>query len=112
MLVISFIALPFTPSKVIDEPAEIAGTLKAVLERNRVTRIVNCVGVVKPALIENVTISDFDAVIALNLRCAVQCVQALVPGMRQAGFGRDLDWLQHLPARPQRDDIRAAHPEE
>ena len=29
-----------------------------------------------------------DAAYALNLRCAVQCTQAVLPGMTDAGFGR------------------------
>lgn len=72
----------------LSRPDDIARTLKTVLERRPVTRLVNCVGIVKPALLKDVTIADFDAVIALNLRCAVQCVQALVPGMREKHFGR------------------------
>lgn len=72
----------------LSRPEEIARTLAAVLARHVVTRIVNCVGVVKPATLEATTLADFDAVMALNIRCAVQCVQALVPGMRAARFGR------------------------
>lgn len=72
----------------LSRPDDIARTLEAVLEGRPVTRLVNCVGIVKPALLENVTIADFDAVMALNLRCAVQCVQAVVPGMREKRFGR------------------------
>jgi 3-oxoacyl-[acyl-carrier protein] reductase len=59
-----------------------------VIRERPVTRIVNCVGVVKPATLEKTTVADFDTVMALNVRCAVQCVQALVPGMRAARFGR------------------------
>jgi len=32
--------------------------------------------------------SDLDQVVSLNLRCALQCVQALLPGMKAAQFGR------------------------
>jgi NAD(P)-dependent dehydrogenase (short-subunit alcohol dehydrogenase family) len=72
----------------LSRPDAVARTLETVLARRPVTRLVNCVGIVKPALLEDVTMADFDAVIALNLRCAVQCVQALVPGMREQRFGR------------------------
>ncbi len=72
----------------LSRPEEIARTLAAVVARHPVTRIVNCVGVVKPATLENTTIADFDTVMALNIRCAVQCVQALLPGMRAGKFGR------------------------
>jgi NAD(P)-dependent dehydrogenase (short-subunit alcohol dehydrogenase family) len=43
---------------------------------------------VRPALLDDTTVEDFDAVIALNLRSAMLCVQGVLPGMRHARFGR------------------------
>jgi NAD(P)-dependent dehydrogenase (short-subunit alcohol dehydrogenase family) len=53
-----------------------------------VLRLVHCAGVVRPATLDATSAEDFDAVISLNLRSAVLCAQAVVPGMRRAGFGR------------------------
>ena len=52
------------------------------------TRLVNNVGTVRPALLEDATFEDLDAVVSLNLRCSMQCAQALLPAMRAARFGR------------------------
>ncbi|MGD9538066.1 MAG: SDR family oxidoreductase [Alphaproteobacteria bacterium] len=70
-----------------DEQAT-AAALAAMLEDGPVTRLVNNVGMVRPALLPDTRLDDFDAVIRLNARTALQCAQALLPGMREAGFGR------------------------
>jgi 3-oxoacyl-[acyl-carrier protein] reductase len=62
--------------------------LEEVLADGPVTRLVNNVGAVFPAPLEEQSLDDVDRAYALNLRCAVQCTQALLPGMRAAGFGR------------------------
>ena len=53
-----------------------------------VTRLVNNAGIVRPAAIANVTMEDLHAVVALNIAGTIACVQALLPSMRAAGFGR------------------------
>jgi len=53
-----------------------------------VTRLVNNVGIVRPALLENCSLEDFNQVMQLNAQSALICVKALVPIMRQQGFGR------------------------
>jgi NAD(P)-dependent dehydrogenase (short-subunit alcohol dehydrogenase family) len=53
-----------------------------------VLRLVHCAGMVRPATLDATTAEDFDAAIALNLRSAMLCTQAVVPGMRRAKFGR------------------------
>lgn len=65
-----------------------AAALASALARGPITRLVNNVGMVRPALLEDTTLDDFDAVIRLNVRAALQCTQALLPGMRSARFGR------------------------
>lgn len=52
------------------------------------TRLVNNVGTVRPALLEDASFEDLERVVSLNLRCSMQCAQALLPAMRSAGFGR------------------------
>lgn len=77
----------FTEVDLSDEAAT-AAALERALDGRPITRLVNNVGIVKPALLEDATLEDFDAVMALNVRCAIQCTKAVVPGMRQAKFGR------------------------
>ncbi len=62
--------------------------LAEVASRFSPTRLVNNVGTVRPALLEDATFEDLDAVVSLNLRCSMQCAQALLPAMKAAGFGR------------------------
>ena len=68
-----------------DETAE---ALALALKDGPITRLVNNVGTVRPASIEEQTLEDFDVVMRLNVRCAMQCLQAVLPGMKDAGFGR------------------------
>jgi 3-oxoacyl-[acyl-carrier protein] reductase len=70
------------------DTASTATALEAVLSDGPVTRLVNNVGAVFPAPLAEQTLEQVDAAHALNLRCAVQCTQALLPGMTEAGFGR------------------------
>lgn len=65
-----------------------AAALELVLEDGPVTRLVNNVGAVFPASVDEQTLTQFDASFALNLRCAVQCTQAVIGGMREEHFGR------------------------
>jgi len=53
-----------------------------------VTRLVNNAGIVQPAGIDTVTSADIQAVMTVNLAAAITCVQALLPAMRAARFGR------------------------
>jgi 3-oxoacyl-[acyl-carrier protein] reductase len=65
-----------------------AQALTSALKGGIITRLVNNVGIVCPNDLEHQTFDELDLTVSLNLRCALQCVQALVPGMREAGFGR------------------------
>ncbi|RZL76823.1 MAG: SDR family oxidoreductase [Rhodococcus sp. (in: high G+C Gram-positive bacteria)] len=70
------------------DTASTATALEEVLADGPVTRLVNNVGAVFPGPLREQTLAEMDAAFALNLRCAVQCTQALLPGMTDAGFGR------------------------
>lgn len=70
------------------DAAATAEALQAALSDGPITRLVNNVGVVCPNPLELQTLEEFERVMSVNLRCALQCVQAVRPGMRQAGFGR------------------------
>ncbi|MDQ7734613.1 SDR family oxidoreductase [Halomonas sp. SpR1] len=59
-----------------------------IAARNRVSRLINNVGIVAPALLEETQIEDFDRLMHLNVRSALICTQALLPSMKAAGMGR------------------------
>lgn len=70
------------------DPCSTSEGLEAVLVDGPITRLVNNVGAVFPNSVLDQTLEEFDNAIALNLRSALQCAKALLPGMREAGFGR------------------------
>lgn len=72
----------------LSDPVDTARALKEALSSGPITRLVNNVGIVCPASVETQTLAEFDLAVSLNLRCAFQCLQALLPGMKAAGFGR------------------------
>jgi NAD(P)-dependent dehydrogenase (short-subunit alcohol dehydrogenase family) len=72
----------------LSDPEQTAVALTEALRGGPITRLVNNVGIVRPASLEEQTLADLDLVVSLNLRCAMQCAQALLPGMKDAGFGR------------------------
>ncbi|NLP60340.1 SDR family oxidoreductase [Paraburkholderia sacchari] len=65
-----------------------AHALSRALADGPITRLINNVGIVVPADAEHQTLEELEQAWALNVRCAQQCMQALLPGMKAAGFGR------------------------
>lgn len=72
----------------LSDPISTAAALEKVLKDGPITRLVNNVGAVFPELLEDQSLESFDAAVSLNLRSALQCTQALVPGMKSENFGR------------------------
>ena len=72
----------------LSQPAATAAALTEALRGGPITRLVNNVGIVRPGPVEAQTIEDLDLTVSLNLRCAIQCLQALLPGMKEQHFGR------------------------
>lgn len=72
----------------LSDRTQTAEVLRAAVAEGPITRLVNNVGIVRGASLEDTTLDDFDAVIDLNVRSAIQCAQALLPGMREERFGR------------------------
>jgi 3-oxoacyl-[acyl-carrier protein] reductase len=72
----------------LSDPGETARALEEALRGGPITRLMNNVGIVCPASLEEQTFEDLDRTVQLNLRCAMQCAQALLPGMKAEGFGR------------------------
>jgi 3-oxoacyl-[acyl-carrier protein] reductase len=65
-----------------------ADALTTLSQQHRITCLVNNVGISSVANVEDVSLDEFDRVIRINTRVALQCAQAAVPGMKAAGFGR------------------------
>lgn len=68
-----------------------AATAQAAAELTRqfeVTTVVHNAGVIRAALLPDVKLDDLDALVELHLGCAVQLVQAALPAMKRARFGR------------------------
>jgi len=72
----------------LSKPEDTAAALKEALRGGPITRLVNNVGIVRPGPVEEQTIQDLDMAVSLNLRCALQSLQAVLPGMKEAKFGR------------------------
>ena len=68
--------------------AATAATLDRLTSQYRFDGVVNNVGLVRPQGLGNIELDDMDAVLALNLRPAVQTAQAILPHMRAQGWGR------------------------
>jgi 3-oxoacyl-[acyl-carrier protein] reductase len=62
--------------------------LAEIAARHEVAVLVNNVGIVRPAAVEDTTLEDLHAVVAVNLGCALQCAQAFIPHMKQVRHGR------------------------
>lgn len=72
----------------LSDPEQTDEALKAALAGGPITRLVNNVGVIRPKRLEETSFDDLVAVMEVNVRCALQCTQALLPSMRGSGFGR------------------------
>lgn len=62
--------------------------VRDILSRGCVDAVVNNVALVRPAPLAGVDLDDLAAVYDLNVRVAVQLTQAVLPGMKQRGWGR------------------------
>lgn len=72
----------------LSDRAATAQAAAEVASRWPVTTVVHNAGVIRAALLPQVQLTDLDALVDLHLGCAVQLVQAALPAMRAAGFGR------------------------
>lgn len=64
--------------------------VKDMAKRFEVSTIVHNAGVIRPALLPEVELTDLDALVNLHLGAAVQLVQACLPAMKERKFGRIL----------------------
>ncbi len=62
--------------------------LAEITATHEITRLVNNVGIVAPAAVEEVTLDQFETILNTNARAALLCTQALLPTMKTYKFGR------------------------
>jgi len=69
----------------VDKTAEVLGE---VLSGGPVSALVNNAAIGRMASLEDTTVEDFDASVAINMRAPMVCAQAVIAGMKEQGFGR------------------------
>ena len=62
--------------------------ISKLLQKEPIVRLVNNAGIIRPGSLEQASLEDFDAVMALNLRAPMLLSKLLLPAMRKAKFGR------------------------
>jgi len=67
---------------------ETAAILEGIVAKHRPLRVVNNAGLARNKPVEQATLEDFEAMVAVNLRAAFQVMHTLLPAMREAKFGR------------------------
>jgi NAD(P)-dependent dehydrogenase (short-subunit alcohol dehydrogenase family) len=72
----------------LSDAAETEAALREVCAEHRVTRLVNNVGIALAGPVAEQTPEKLAMAAALNLEAALLCVNAVLPAMREAGFGR------------------------
>ena len=72
----------------LSDPVATQNVLSELVARQDVDAVVNNVGLVRPQPIGGVTLDALATVLDLNLRTAVQTVQAVLPGMKARHWGR------------------------
>jgi NAD(P)-dependent dehydrogenase (short-subunit alcohol dehydrogenase family) len=59
-----------------------------VSKSHKITTVIHNAGVIRPALLPAVKLSDFNALVNLHLGAAITLAQAALPAMKEAGYGR------------------------
>ena len=72
----------------LSDSATAKSCLAELTAKYTITGLVNNVGIVAPAALEDVTLDDFERVFNTNARAAILCTQALLPTMREEKYGR------------------------
>jgi len=67
---------------------ESRASLAVIAARWPIGVLVNNAGIVRPASIDSATLDDLHAVVDLNIAGTLRCVQAVVTGMKNRGYGR------------------------
>jgi NAD(P)-dependent dehydrogenase (short-subunit alcohol dehydrogenase family) len=69
--------------------ADVEGVVRAALEKfGKINVLVNNAGVLRPTKVIDIPEDEWDWVVAVNLKGTFLCSQAVLPAMREAGWGR------------------------
>lgn len=72
----------------LSDPDGLAPVLDDILGEGPVTGLVNNAGTGSNSTLEETSVEEFDRIVAINMRAPMLLARALVPGMRDEGFGR------------------------
>ncbi|MGO2508329.1 MAG: SDR family oxidoreductase [Vibrio hibernica] len=67
---------------------EAKSVLEVIMQSHQPLNLVNNVGIVKPAPLDDVDVDDFQLLMNINARSALLATQAIVPSMKECCFGR------------------------
>lgn len=70
------------------DPAATRETAQKMAKDHKVTNVIHNAGIIRAALIEDVSHEDLEVLTHLHLGAVIDLVQATLPAMKEAGFGR------------------------
>lgn len=70
------------------DPAATRQAAEEIARAHKVTTVIHNAGVIRPALLPQVKLSDFNALVNLHLGAAITLTQAALPAMKEADYGR------------------------
>ena len=70
------------------DPAATAWAAAEIAKKHQVTTLIHNAGTIRPALLPEVKLEDLNALVNLHLSAAIVLLQAALPAMKAAGFGR------------------------
>ena len=59
-----------------------------ISRQHKISTVIHNAGVIRPALLPDVKLEDFSALVNLHLAAAITLTQAALPAMKEAGYGR------------------------
>jgi 2-hydroxycyclohexanecarboxyl-CoA dehydrogenase len=73
----------------VTDPASVAGAVARTREQLGPVDVLVCsAGITRATALWDITVDEFDLVMGVNVRGSFLCVQAVLPGMRERGWGR------------------------
>jgi 3-oxoacyl-[acyl-carrier protein] reductase len=79
---VKHVAVDLTDAKATDQAA------REIAKAHQVTTLIHNAGTIRPALLPEVRLEDLNALVNLHIASAVTLLQASLPAMKAAGFGR------------------------
>jgi len=70
------------------DAAATQGVAESLAKAHRVTTLIHNAGTIRPALLPDVKLEDLEALVQLHLGAALILLQAALPAMKSAGYGR------------------------